>query len=425
MSVSLFGMRRSFLALALLLCACDGSINPATADTDESDAEEGGARDPAEDASPAQPTSDGGQQQPSGRDAATDAARQEMDARPPSSADAARADATAAPGSDAASPPREDAGQMGQPDAARDGGGTTQPMAGTVPVFVAVGYGTRRIVSCDFGLTWKNDVEDVASGGDDATLPRGLGAGEGKFVAAVGGGGAQKLLMTEDGVSWTPVLDRPGRNGYSDVAYGLGRFVAGGGHSSIISMDGRAWGNEGTMGEGGILRHLAFGDYMGGRFVAVGDQGRCMNSSDGITWGSQSGSGESLIGVDYGAGVFVAITAGAATRYSEDGGATWKSGSISGASGVRGILFDGQQFIVTTGSNTFTSRDGKSWTMNSASGGPAFFAVSDDRKHYAGANNNVLYHSTDGISYMAVKMGGQAFTRVKFQRVKPSSVCPL
>jgi hypothetical protein len=123
--------------------------------------------------------------------------------------------------------------------------------------------------------------------------------------------------------------------------------------------------------------------------------------------------------------VFVAITAGATTAYSENGGSTWQAGSISGASEVRGILFDGARFIVTSKTATFTSTDGKAWTSNTATGGPGSFARSDDGGHYAGSMNDVLYHSTDGIHFTVVKQGGQAFTRVKFQRVKPSAVCPL
>jgi hypothetical protein len=293
---------------------------------------------------------------------------------------------------------------------------------GLVPVFLAMGYGTRRIVSCDFGLTWVHDEADVPNGGDDGYLVRGLAAGKNLFVAAVGGGGTQKLFTSDDGVELTR-LDRGG-NGFSDVAFGLGRFVAGGGHASLISFDGYTFEQPGSMGDGGILRHLAFGDYDGGRFVAVGDKGRRMNSRDGVSWGAQIEEGPGLQGVAFGNGVFVAISGGAATRYSLSGGDDWHAGSIEGADGVRGILFDGTRFLVTTGGDAFTSIDGRAWTRHAASGGPARFDVSDDRLHYAGAHGGDLFYSTDGLHWTRVRQGGQALERLKFARVKPSAICP-
>ncbi|HMI91929.1 MAG TPA: hypothetical protein VK509_11225 [Polyangiales bacterium] len=293
---------------------------------------------------------------------------------------------------------------------------------GLVPVFLAMGYGTRRIVSCDFGLSWVNDEADVANGGDDGYLVRGLAAGQNVFVAAVGGGGTQKLFSSDDGVTFTR-FDRGG-NGFSDVSFGLGRFVAGGGHASVISFDGYAFEQPGAMGDGGILRHLAFGDYDGGRFVAVGDNGRRMNSRDGVSWGAQLEEGPGLQGVAYGNGAFVAISGGAETRYSLDGGAGWQAGNIDGAQGVRGILFDGARFIVTSGGDAFTSEDGRAWTRRAATSGPGRFDVSDDRLHYAGAQGGDLFHSSDGLQWTRVKQGGQALERVKFARVKPSPVCP-
>ncbi len=311
-----------------------------------------------------------------------------------------------------------DGGALG---AAGGAGGPSH--AGRVPAFVAVGYGTRRVLSCDYGLTWPIDQADVPNGADDGYLGRGLAYGDGKFVAAVGGGGVQKLFTTTDGATWTR-LDRQG-NGFSDVAYGNGQFVAAGGHVSLASSDGIAWKNPGTMGNGGILRHATFGAFDGGRFVAVGDDGRRMNSQDGVAWGAQTSDGTGLNGVAFGAGRFVAISGGSATRVSEDGGATWSPGTIQGAAGVRGILFDGTRFIVTTTKDTFTSADGLAWQAHAANGGPARFDVSDDRKHYVGATGGTLYHSSDGLTFSVVKAGGQGLERVKFGWVSPSATCPL
>jgi hypothetical protein len=292
-----------------------------------------------------------------------------------------------------------------------------------VPVFLAMGYGTRRVLSCDYGLTWPLDEADVANGGDDGTLVRGLAGGHGTFVAAVGGGGTRNLFISHDGVTW----DRRvlGGNGYSDVAFGNGRFVAGGGHISIVSTDdGASFGMEGTMGSGGILRHLAFGDYQGGRFAAAGDTGRRMNSSDAVTWGHEVSGGNGFNALAYGAGRFVALHGDGSYLYSTDGGDNWQDGSIAGAANARGILWDGARFLVTTSGNAFTSPDGATWTPHTASGGPDVFDVSDDHQHYAGSANGDLFHSTDGITWTRTKQGGQGIVRIKFGRVSASAVCP-
>jgi hypothetical protein len=303
--------------------------------------------------------------------------------------------------------------------------GPPESHEGKVPVFVAAGYGTRRTVSCDLGLTWKADTAAVPNGGDDQYLARGLAYGKGRFVVAVGGSGTRNLDVSEDGVTWK--RHELQGNGFSDVAYGNGRFVAGGGHASLISLDGGdTWVEPGTMGSGGILRHLGFGNYKGGRFVAAGDQGRRMSSADGVTWGSQVAEGSFLGDVAYGARVFVVMTNGAATRYSEDGGESWQSGTIAGAGTVTGLHHDGARFIATTNGNTFTSLDGKKWDSHAASGpGIAGIANNDERTHYAGFVGGDLYHSTDGIVFARVSQGGQGFTRIEFGWVNPSSVCPL
>jgi hypothetical protein len=285
-----------------------------------------------------------------------------------------------------------------------------------------VGYQGRHTASCD-GLVWKRDETPGTGTGEDGTLVRGLGYGNHMFVAAVGGGGVQQLHYTDDGFTWTP-LSFTG-NGFSDVTFGKGRFVAGGGHVARTSADGKAWSAEQPMGDGGILRHLAFTNYQDGRFAAAGDGGRRMNSSDGVTWDSQVQEGANLQGLAGGNGVFVAISAAGATRYSTDGGDSWSAGTVGGDN-ARGILWDGLRFIVTSNTGSYFSSDGKIWDFRGGGTGPYSMAVNDDRTHYVGVEGNHIYHSSDGIGWERKhSLGGAEFTRVKFGWVKPSVDCPL
>lgn len=309
------------------------------------------------------------------------------------------------------------------PDAAvaPDAGGNVD----RIPVFLAMGYGTRRVVSCDLGLTWVNDEVDSANGGDDGFLVRGLTYGDGKFVAAVGGGGVQKLFVSDDGVTWT--RQQFNGHGYSDVAYGLGRFVAGGGHVSVLSFDGHSWEQPGEMGSGGILRVMTFGDYGGGRFVAAGDQGRRMNSVDGVHWASEISSGGGFQSIAAGNGLFIALRGDGSFAVSTNGGDSWTERTIPGTTQTRGVLFDGIRFIVTTSGDAFTSTDGLMWQAHSASAGPDSMAVNPERTHYAGAGGGTLYHSTNGTNWTVAPSSGantESLTGVSFGMVQRSTVCP-
>src|SRR5882672_5353565 len=72
------------------------------------------------------------------------------------------------------------------------------------------------------------------------------------------------------------------------------------------------------------LRAIAFG---GGTFVAAGDGGKVLTSSNGITWASQStGISNALNGVSFGHGQFVAVGSAGLVMTSGDG-AAWATQS--------------------------------------------------------------------------------------------------
>jgi hypothetical protein len=318
-----------------------------------------------------------------------------------------------------------DGGTSGDDAGELDDAGTPGPKY--VPIFVAVGYQGRHTASCD-GLLWKHDetAESDADAGtpvaEDDTLIRGLAHGNHMFVASMGGTDVQDLLYTEDGFTWTTVA--LSGNGFSDVTFGNGHFVAGGGHVARVSADGKTWGALTTMGEGGALRHLAFTDYQGGRFAAAGDDGRRMNSGDGVTWGHQVEEGDAFRGLAGGNGVFVGVSSSGATRYSSNGGDSWETGTVGG-DGARGILWDGIRFIVTSDTGAYFSTNGKDWEFKGGGTGPFAMAVNDDRTHYVGVEGNNIYHSADGIGWERKHSeGGPDFTRVKFGWVKASLDCP-
>lgn len=158
--------------------------------------------------------------------------------------------------------------------------------------FVAVGYGGRRLTSGD-GEGWENDVEDVAQGGDDDRLLRGVCAGSvggETVVLAVGGSARGRVLRSVDGgVTWTLAVDDDrgwiGACAIDDE--GVVIFV--GSARSARSLDGGR-----TLVDHAVQFFPAGGWQMrdatidGGRFVAVGDLG-VSTSDEGVTWSAPAG----------------------------------------------------------------------------------------------------------------------------------------
>src|SRR4029453_6107326 len=104
-------------------------------------------------------------------------------------------------------------------------GGAVDARPASVPIFVVTGGRFRRLISCDDGATWIDGGMDTSNAPDEATGVRGLGYGNGLFVAAAGGGGATGRIFTSpEGVTWTERVPTGTYNGFSQVAYGNGYY---------------------------------------------------------------------------------------------------------------------------------------------------------------------------------------------------------
>jgi len=128
---------------------------------------------------------------------------------------------------------------------------------------------------------------------------------------AVGDG----IFTSTTGTSWTQVLPPPSDSHISGIAYGNGVYVAVGwkwGDSKGIvytSLNGSEWVYQ-TMNIADIkmLDKVAFGN---GHFIAVGDSGAVIESTDGIAWTLiPSGTTKQLTGITFGDSLFVAVGEG-------------------------------------------------------------------------------------------------------------------
>jgi hypothetical protein len=231
------------------------------------------------------------------------------------------------------------------------------------PIFVAVGYGGRRASSAD-GVRWEHDQELAANGGDDWTLLCDVAFGKGVFVAVGGGDQYAPYQVTRDGKTWKEI--RPGWKGrIGHIAFGNGRFVAGGGRLSW-SEDGESWkqGVKIPFDKGVHLRHIVFGN---GVFVGAGD---CW-VKEAAWYRVVTPDGESVThfetgkrpvrGITFGAGRFVAVQGDGSIESSVDG-KSWEPSEIEPDKGNYSVLWTGRQFVVSGGKVGLVSPDGLTWT---------------------------------------------------------------
>jgi hypothetical protein len=308
---------------------------------------------------------------------------------------------------DTGSTPEDSASPETSADASPDE--TTADTAPKEGLFVAVGYGGRRVSSKD-GITWTGDVEDVPKGGDDEWLLRDVGYGGGSFVSV--GWHVKTAPFSASAIAWTDA----GKMGQwlGGIAYGKGKWVAAGGWGRrAYSTDGKTWKDGGDGGLHGAFRGLAFGGATSGegRWVAVGDGGRRSTSLDGVAWEEGTGDSASGLGeVAYGGGTFVAIGGKTVLRSSD--GKTWKSSTV--AVDLDSVAWDGARFVAIGSGKALASTDGASWSELGS--GPSGALAWGNGAFVATAWGGAVFRSTDGKSWTKVTTlpGDNSIARVRF-----------
>ena len=200
-------------------------------------------------------------------------------------------------------------------------------------MFVTVGDSGTLLTSPD-GVAWT-----LQNSGDTHHL-FGVGYGNGTFVA-VGTVGA--ILTSTDGTTWTPRLSGTGAYLYG-TAYGNSTFVAVGASGTVLASadNGTTWTPSFTP-----TNNWLFGITYGWQFAAVGSyDGQPLNSElltsmDAATWTVQNpGTTEHLFGITYGNGIFVAVGDNGLILASTDG-ITWNTvrAAESWNEGLNGVAF--------------------------------------------------------------------------------------
>jgi hypothetical protein len=165
--------------------------------------------------------------------------------------------------------------------------------------WVAVGGAGGTAYSTDNGSTWTNVSAGDVFGTSTAANRSGIFSvayGNNRWV--IGGDGG-RMATSSNGTSWTAVANTTFPSGgqnyeINDIAYANNRWVAVGARGMAYSTDGANWTSVTTavravVFQGGSsinVGGVAFGSAgnAGGRFVAVGGDGRIGYSTDGAAW---------------------------------------------------------------------------------------------------------------------------------------------
>jgi hypothetical protein len=246
------------------------------------------------------------------------------------------------------------------------------------PLWVAVGYGGRRLSSSD-GMTWENDQRWSEESRDDDNLlfnvvyGRLARAEKGRFVAVGGGAKTGHILWTEDGKSWTELPKQEGR--VATIAFGRDRFVAAHDAELLYSVDGDAFARGQKLDWKGSIhaRKSAFGDGEGGgMFVIIGDVD-FQDETHRVSWRAATADGETFVKAEhhtpevrdiaFGAGHFVVVGPDGLIETSHDG-LTWTRRETAPQEDFQNVVWTGTRFIAR-GKGAWASSDAIAWTRQS------------------------------------------------------------
>ncbi len=235
-------------------------------------------------------------------------------------------------------------------------------------VFVAVGYGGRRISSRD-GIHWENDQRwsNVTADNDDVLFN--VAYGLHRFIAVGGGARFGHILSSRDGKDWKELPLLKGR--VATIAFGRDRFVAGHDGELLWSTDGETFHPGKKLEIKGSIhaRRSACGDTEAGFMtVIIGDADLWEEKSrvawrasttDGETWASQSVDTPAARDIAYGAGHFVVVGPAGLIEQSHDG-QNWTRCETAADEDFRAVVWTGSQFLAQ-GKTLWTSPDGLVW----------------------------------------------------------------
>jgi len=276
-------------------------------------------------------------------------------------------------------------------------------------LFVAVGYGGRRMTSTD-GQAWENVQQWADKGADDSNNLMGLAFGKGKFIC-VGGGGWSKetqaghILASEDGKDWREVAKYPFR--VNPVLFLGDRFVAGGPSKQLLwSIDGEKWSEGEAPKLPSDIPGWAFwfrnGVTGNGIFAFMGNAGKdqkiwwCLTTRDGQKIENFSATAPGSRGLAFGNGKFVALNPDGIFTSADT--KDWQPVPEAPKDDWKGIVWTGKEFLLSGKTGTFSSPDGTAWKAF-GKGAPGTIVWAGERGYIATGWPGKMFFSADGQTW--------------------------
>ena len=236
-------------------------------------------------------------------------------------------------------------------------------------------------------LTWEPEHQGTYR----VTVSNGLGS----FTSA------PLSQFVSDAPDWTWRFPVPQGNSLSTVIHANGRFVAGGQHgAALVSTNGESW-TVRRLGISDAVSALAFGN---GLYVAIGTNNSVLTSPDAVTWTRRNAGpgadGRSVTAnynaLIYGGGRFVAVGTRGLVLTSLDGVA-WSTAPGITTDNLSAVAFGGGRFIALgAAGRTYSSADGLAWSAAGTAAESVTFLVYGAGL-FAAAANGYAYTSPDGV----------------------------
>lgn len=152
--------------------------------------------------------------------------------------------------------------------------------------------------------------------------------------------------------------------------------------------------------DSGTLRNVTWG---GGQFVAVGELGRILTSSDGLTWTTRTSGSYFYFQSTAWSGTKYVIVSGNGGILTSPDGVSWdlKTYTSFNPQSLTSVVWSGSQFVAVGYAGTIiTSPDGVNWTaQNSGSTAYLFSITWSGTQFVIVGENGIIITSPDGINW--------------------------
>ncbi len=214
--------------------------------------------------------------------------------------------------------------------------------------------------------------------------------------------------------SWEWRHPVPQGNNLFSVVYFENTFVASGNGGTVLtSTDGKQWEQQNT----GTTRRLMKMTQGAGKLCAVGDKGTIITSPDGKVWTDRiSGISSQLWAITYGNNLFVAVGDRGVILISSDG-VTWtKIPSNIDGEDLLTVAYGNNLFVSVSREGTvITSSNGTEWTKTATNVTQLFpVEIVFGNGLFVVANDKVLKSSTDGTNWQVCHTDTRDLNSVEF-----------